>query len=108
MKTLVAQINKLLMHFGCQSCLGMKLQLAVGLMELELGISLQPLQESHKKSLAWVTRGWLKLLCEKVDIFDITAVFNNVPLKMPRDGDEWLMLEFLHIGYGKQDLLRLN
>ena len=59
-ETLAAQINKLLMYFGCQSCLGMKLQLAVEMMILELDISLQPLQESYKNYSAWTTSGWLK------------------------------------------------
>jgi len=37
-ETLVAQINKLLMHFGWKSCLGMKLQFAVKMMVLKLGM----------------------------------------------------------------------
>ena len=59
-ETLAAQINKLLMHFGCQSCLGMKLQLALEMMILELGISLQPLQETYMEvfslSNKWVAQ----------------------------------------------------
>ena len=63
----------------------MKLQLAVEMMILELGIFLQPLQESYKKYLAWATSGWLKSLWEKVNMFDITVVLNNIPLEMLRD-----------------------
>ena len=97
---LVAKIN--------QSCLGTKLQLVVEMMVLELGISLQPLQESHNKYSTWVTSGWLKSLWETMDMFDITAAFNNIPLKTLRDGNKWLVLEFVPIGYGRQELLRLN
>ena len=61
---LTAQINKLVMHFGCQSAPDMKLQLTAEMMVLELGISLQPLQESYKKYSAWATNGWLKSLWE--------------------------------------------
>ena len=41
-------------------------------------------------------------------MFDIMLVFNSIPLKMLRDGDTWLMLEFVRVEYGTQDLLRLN
>ena len=62
---LASQINKLLMHFGCHSVPGVKLQFAAEMMILELGISLQPLQESYKKYSSWVTNGWLKSLWER-------------------------------------------
>ena len=48
------------------------------------------------------------IVIEKVNMFGITVVFNNISLEIPRDEDKWLMLEFVHVGYGKQDLLRLN
>ena len=41
-------------------------------------------------------------------MFDIMVVFNNIPLEMPKDEDTLLMLEFVRVGYGKEDLLRLN
>ena len=69
---------------------------------IELGISLQSPGESHKNILEWVTSGWLRYLWEKVDIiFDVAPEFKNIPLKMPRGGDEWLIQDFVRIGYGK-------
>ena len=41
-------------------------------------------------------------------MFDIMSVFNSIPLKMLRDADTWLILEFVRVEYGTQDLLRLN
>jgi hypothetical protein len=40
---LIAQLNKLLMHYGNQSCLGLKMQNTTDLLVMELGMSLQPL-----------------------------------------------------------------
>jgi hypothetical protein len=39
---LIAQLNKLLMHYGNQSCLGLKMQNTMELLVMELGMSLQP------------------------------------------------------------------
>ena len=49
-----------------------------------------------------------QIVVGKVDIFDIKVISNNIKLKMPRDEDRWLILEFVRIGYCKEDLLRLN
>ena len=67
-ETLAAQVNKLLIHFGCQYCLGVKLQLAVEMVILDLDMFLQSLQKSYRKYSARATSGWLKLLWEKVDM----------------------------------------
>ncbi len=39
---LIAQLNKLLMHYGSQSCLGLEMQASVELLVIELGLSIQP------------------------------------------------------------------
>ncbi len=44
-KCLIVQITKLLDHFGCQSGIGIQMQVTMELLLTELGISLQPLQE---------------------------------------------------------------
>ncbi len=43
---LIAQITKLLVHYGCQSSLGIQMQVIMELLLTELGILAQPLQES--------------------------------------------------------------
>lgn len=106
---LVVQSNKLLMHYGCQTSLGLKLQLSMELLlGIELGISLQPLQESYKKYGEWVTGGWYKSVWEKLDIFGFHVEINNIPLLLPREGDQWLMRLFVAAGFGKGELARLN
>ena len=105
---LVEQSNKLLMHYGCQSCVGLKLQISMELLVVELGVSLQPLQESYTKYSSWITHSWLKSLWEKVDLFRIVVEVNNIELVMPREGDQWLMRLFMAVGFSKDQLLRLN
>ena len=105
---LVGQTNKLLMHYGCQSSLGLKMQLSMELLITELGLSLQPFQQSYKRFGDWVTPGWLKSIWEKVDLFNIRIEVNNVPLQQPKRRDEWLMAKFDGAGFCKADLLRLN
>ncbi len=43
---LIAQITKLLVHYRCQSSLGIQMQVTMELLLTELGILAQPLQES--------------------------------------------------------------
>jgi hypothetical protein len=46
-KCLVAQFTMLLVHYGCQSGIGIKMQVNMELLLTELGISAQPPQESY-------------------------------------------------------------
>ena len=68
---LVAQTNKLLMHYGTASGLGMKMKVSLNLMLLELGISSQPFRESYKKYKKWVTASGMKSLWEKCDLLNV-------------------------------------
>ncbi len=43
----LAQITKLLIHYGCQSGLGIQMQVSTELLITELGISSQPFQELY-------------------------------------------------------------
>ena len=49
-QSLVEQLNKLLMNYGCKTSIGLIMQLSLELLNLEMGISSQPLQESGLKS----------------------------------------------------------
>ena len=44
----MAQINKLLMHYGCKNNAGIELKIALEYMICKMGISDQPMQESSK------------------------------------------------------------
>ena len=74
---------------------------------LEMGVSIQPLQQSFADYNEWVTWGWLVSLWEKGDKFGIVVEFNDVSIAPPRRGDKWLMLLFKAAGYSVADLLSL-
>ena len=105
----VAQTNKLLMHYGCPSNLGFFMKISVNFFILELGISLQPFQESFSKYGSWVTHCWIKTLWEKCGEFGVTVQLNDIEISLPREGDKWIMGEFVRSScYSKNELERLN
>ena len=59
---LIAQVNKLLMHYGCCSNNGLKLKILLEYLLIKLGISSQPLQEYFGSYGKWVTWSWLTSL----------------------------------------------
>ncbi len=56
---LVAQLSKLLAHYGCRSGLGIQMQVSMEILLTKLGLSPQPLQESFVTYGKWVTNTWL-------------------------------------------------
>ena len=69
MECFVEQINKVLIHYGCLSKLGLKMKISLEYMILDMGISLQHFQESYKKYEQWMTPSWIKSLWDKCDWF---------------------------------------
>ena len=52
---MVGQLNKIMMHYGCSTGEGLKIQVSLELLTLEMEISSQPLQESYKRYGHWIT-----------------------------------------------------
>ena len=48
-ESLAKQLEKLLIHYGCKTSVGLKMQFSLEILTLEMGISSQPLQESNKR-----------------------------------------------------------
>jgi hypothetical protein len=67
----IAQLNKLLTNYGCVSGLGMYLQTSMEIMIVEGGVSTQILSQPFQRYSKWVTHTWLRLVWEKVDMFNI-------------------------------------
>lgn len=103
----VTQLNKLLMHYGCNTAVGLKLQASMEFLILELGISTQPLQLDFDTHKFFVTDTWLKSVWEKASIFQLD-IETNMEIPLPREGDQWLMVELRRLGLEKSELLRLN
>jgi hypothetical protein len=95
---LVAQLTKLLVHYGCRSGLGIQMQVSMEILLTKLGLSPQPLQESFITNGKWVRNTWLKSIWEKVDRFDITIEIAPLPIQPPRKGDQWFMQSVIESG----------
>ena len=59
---LIVQMNKLLMHHGCDRSNGLELKVLYELMLVELGLSVQAFQESYGRYESWLNPCWLKSL----------------------------------------------
>ena len=104
----IQQLNKLLMHYGCESSAGTLLQSSVELLVIELGRSHQPFDESFERYQSWVTSCWAKSLWEKADCYGIKIVLNNIDFPFPRLGDRWLMSVFEELQFSAAELRQLN
>ncbi len=50
----------------------------------------------------------VKDIMSKVDKFKLRVKVNNVDLKQPREKDRWLIQQPVDMGYGLNELKRLN
>jgi hypothetical protein len=105
---LIAQLKKLIMHYGSHSCLGLNMQTSLELFIIEMGMSLQPFTESYQTCQHWVTPSWFKLIWEKASILDIEIEIAQLPLQPPRECNSWLMAEFICLNYDQHELKKLN
>jgi hypothetical protein len=95
---LITQITKLLVQYGCQSGIGIEMQVSMELHLTEVGISAQPLQESYVPYGEWITGTWLKSIWEKVNKLWITVEIAPLPVCPPREGDKWFMQAAMEAG----------
>jgi hypothetical protein len=107
-EALVAMTNKLLMHYGCNTATGRFMQASHSLFLLELGISVQPLQEAYSKYSFLSTHSWMKMLWEKISKFGVRTVIADTGITQPRKGDRFIMQAFFEMGYPREILSRLN
>jgi len=105
---LVAQLNKLIMHYGSPSCLGINMQTLVKLLVIDLGLSIQPFAEDYGACQHWVTPSWLKSLWEKYFKLGKDIQLAHIPLQPPQERVSWIMAEFIHMNYDTQSLCKLN
>ena len=87
----VAQITKLLTHYGCRSSVGLQMLVSLELMIVELGLSSNPFSKAFDKYHSRVTNSWLKSIWEKTSLFAVTIDILPIPIEPPREGDKWFM-----------------
>jgi hypothetical protein len=78
------------------------------IMIVEGGVSTQILSQSFQQCSKWVTHSWLRLVREKVDIFNIPVEIRELTLKFPWEHDGWLMIMLKNVGYLVDKLICLN
>jgi hypothetical protein len=83
----IAQLKKLIMHYGSQSCLGLNMQASLVLLLIKMGISLQPFKEDCNTCQHWVTLSWLKPVWGKASNLDIKIQIPPLLLQPPRERD---------------------
>ncbi len=105
---LIAQLNKLTMHYGSHSCLGLNMLTSLELFIIEMGISLLPFNEPYNSCQHWVTASWLKSIWEKASTLDIEIRIAPLSRHLPRERESWIMTEFTHLNYDMQALRQLN
>jgi hypothetical protein len=107
-EAMLEQANKLLMHYGCRTALGTERQTSLELLVVDLGLSFQPFQVPYEHFGDWVTTSWLKRVWEKVSFFGFTLSVNNLLVCYPWESDDWLMSQFIAMGYTGNELVCLN
>jgi hypothetical protein len=94
---MVAQINKLLTHYGSSLGLGIHMQASMEPLVTEEGMSTQILAEPFARYSKWVTHCWLRLVWEKVDRFRLWTEVSELPLGLLHEQDKWIMKEFVEL-----------
>jgi hypothetical protein len=107
-EALIAMSNKLLMHYGCDTATGRFMRISYSLLYLELRLLFQPIQEAYQKHGQLTIHSWVKMLWEKISLFEIHAVFADFPLQFPREGNQFIMQVLIRAGYTGEALQRLN
>jgi hypothetical protein len=80
---LIAQINKLPMHYGCSLGLGIHMQASIELLITKAGVLLQIQSKPYIRHSKWVTHSWLQSVWEKADIFHLKIKILELPLLIP-------------------------
>ena len=108
-ETLISQLNKLSMHYGCPSAVGVMMQASMEFFILQLGLTAtEPFKYSYEKYCGLVTHCWLKTVWEKCSRYGIRVEVRNVGIAPPREGDKWLNQALIDAGYRDDEMIRLN
>ena len=105
---IVEMVNKVLVHFGSQSLLGVQLQMSAEILAIEVGMSASPLLLDFEKYGSWATQCTWKELWARLHRFGFKMNLNNINMTPPREHDGWFMAAVVRLGYGKEECKILN
>ncbi len=69
--------------------MGQLMQTSYLLFFAELGLSFTPLQESYSRYGFLVTHSWMKMLWEKLSMFNMKVMVSDFAQEYPRQGDQY-------------------
>jgi hypothetical protein len=104
----VVQMEKLLIHYGTKSGIGIYMQMSMEMFVTELGVSLQPFTASYLQYRDRIMHCWLRSLWERVQLFKTWVEIALLPMPFPHERDKWLMVAFESLGFSRDELARLN
>ncbi len=105
---LIVMTNKLIMHYGCNTATGKLMQTSYSLFYVEAGLFFHPLQESYARYGGLVTHSWMKMLWEKLLVFNVKLVIADGTQTYLRVNNQFVMQVLISKGYSGETLRRLN
>lgn len=104
----ICRVNLFVQHWDMPTPLGQLLRASMELLQLEAGCVGFPLAESFQSIGHIITHSWLKSFWEVVSKYKLQIVVNYPALALPRSNDRTIMGIALLMGFGGEDLLRIN
>ncbi len=87
------------MLYGYKMVTGRFMQMSHSLLFVEPGLSFQRLQKQYKKFGYLVTHFWMKMLWEKLSMFNMHVIVADQPKEFPREGNQFIMQVLINAGY---------
>lgn len=82
----VELINRMMVHYGTRSIVGVQYQMSLKLLTIELGLSPQLFQEDYSKYENWATDCSMKQILERVHHFGFQLTIGNLKMDPPEKG----------------------
>ena len=82
----VELINRMMVHYGTRSIVGVQYQMSLELLTIELGLSPQLFQEDYSKYENWATDCSMKQILERVHHFGFQLTIGNLKMDPPEKG----------------------
>ena len=95
-------------HGDAPTITGCSLRAVLALHTIELGLPGHIFQQDYSKFSHLATHSWVKHLWDFCDTTSISLVPSSPTLKLARENDEFIMLQFSKFGYHTQELAQLN
>ena len=101
-------INMILQHYGVNNTIGKKCRMSLECLQLEIGCTGNPLDESFSVFGHLATNSWWKAVWERSNILKFWMLLDYPTMALPREHDRTLPHLFVQEKVSKPDLRKLN